>query len=180
MTKLLEEAFAQISSLSENEQDAIAEWLLETLASERRWSEAFAASHDVLESLAEEALNEYRKGHTQVLDPGKTVNSRTTERFRRELTRLLVQVRRQAREAYRLFRDNPYHPSLWFKQVHPTRPMYSVRISIDYRAVDISEVNEIVWFWVGSHADYEQLISRMQIADYKCSWIPLACNDRFI
>jgi hypothetical protein len=71
MTKLLEEAFAQISSLSKNEQDAIAEWLLETLASERRWSEAFAASHDVLESLAEEALNEYWKGHTQALDPEK-------------------------------------------------------------------------------------------------------------
>jgi hypothetical protein len=71
MTKLLEEAFAQISSLSESEQDAIAEWLLEALGSEQRWSEAFDASRDVLESLADEALTEYRKAHTQALDPEK-------------------------------------------------------------------------------------------------------------
>jgi hypothetical protein len=74
MTKLLEEAFAQISSLSESEQDVIdviAELLLEVLASGRRWSEAFAASHDTLESLADEALAEYRKGNTQALDPEK-------------------------------------------------------------------------------------------------------------
>jgi hypothetical protein len=70
------------------------------------------------------------------------------------------QVRRQAREAYKLFAQNPYHPSLHFKQVHPTRSIYSVRISIEYRALGVQEEGEIIWFWIGSHADYDKLISR--------------------
>lgn len=87
--------------------------------------------------------------------------SHTTESFRKALERLPQHIQRQARQAYRLFKQNPYHPSLHFKQVHPNRPIYSVRITADYRAVGIREGEIIVWFWIGSHADYEKLISRM-------------------
>jgi len=89
------------------------------------------------------------------------MRSRTTERFRKAFKRLPEQVQRQAREAYKLFRQNPYHPSLRFKQVHPTRPIYSVRISIDYRALGVRDGDEIIWFWIGSHSDYDKLISRL-------------------
>jgi mRNA-degrading endonuclease RelE of RelBE toxin-antitoxin system len=88
------------------------------------------------------------------------MKSHTTERFRKAFERLPEQVRRQAREAYKLFAQNPYHPSLHFKQVHPTRSIYSVRISIEYRALGVQEEGEIIWFWIGSHADYDKLISR--------------------
>ncbi len=37
------------------------------------------------------------------------------------------QLQRRAREAYRMFREDPNHPSLHFKQVHPTRPIFSAR-----------------------------------------------------
>jgi len=87
--------------------------------------------------------------------------SHTTERFRKALKQLPHHVQRQARQAYRLFKQNPYHPSLHFKQVHPARPIYSVRISRDYRAVGIREENVVIWFWIGVHADYEKLISRL-------------------
>lgn len=40
-----------------------------------------------------------------------------------------AEVRAQARQAYGLFRDNPHHPSLRFKKVHPTQPIYSVRVT---------------------------------------------------
>jgi hypothetical protein len=69
--KSLEQAFAEVSKLSEEEQEAIAAWLLEELASERRWEEAFADSHDVLASLADKALADHRQGRTQELDPDK-------------------------------------------------------------------------------------------------------------
>jgi hypothetical protein len=69
MTQLLEKAFAQASQLSEPEQNALAEWLLEELASEKQWDEAFAQSPDVLARLAEEALADHRAGRTQLLDP---------------------------------------------------------------------------------------------------------------
>jgi hypothetical protein len=69
MTKLLEEAFAEAAKLPEQEQDALAAVILEELASERRWDQAFADSADLLAQLADQALAEHRAGKTQVLDP---------------------------------------------------------------------------------------------------------------
>lgn len=71
MTKLLERAFAEVSKLPDGDQDAIAAWLLEELASERRWERAFSGSRHPLESLADQALAEHRQGRTQELDPDR-------------------------------------------------------------------------------------------------------------
>ncbi len=68
MTKLLENAFAEISKLPAVEQNKIAKWLLDELASEKRWEKAFAESEDVLSQLADEALEEHRQGKTKPLD----------------------------------------------------------------------------------------------------------------
>jgi hypothetical protein len=89
------------------------------------------------------------------------MTSRTTKRFRDRLAALPKDMRRQAGAAYRLFRQNPRHPSLQFKQVHTTEPVYSVRIGLRYRAVGVVTGNEIVWFWVGKHEDYEALLRTM-------------------
>ena len=62
MTQLLEKAFAQAQQLPASEQDAIAAWLIEELADERRWDESFARSRHALARLAEEALTEHRAG----------------------------------------------------------------------------------------------------------------------
>ena len=69
MTKLLEEAFAEASKLPVQEQDALAAVILEELASERRWDQAFANSADLLAQLADQALAEHRAGKTHILDP---------------------------------------------------------------------------------------------------------------
>ena len=87
------------------------------------------------------------------------MNSRVTGRFRRAFAELPDEMKERAREAYRLFRDNPYHPSLRFKRVHPTDPIYSVRIGLGYRAVGALEGDTIYWYWIGGHADYDRLIS---------------------
>ena len=89
------------------------------------------------------------------------MNSKTTKRFRQMLAKLPNDVRRQARKAYTLFRRNPNHPSLRFKKVHATEPIYSARINIDYRAVGVRDSDEIVWFWIGPHAEYDKLLSRL-------------------
>ncbi len=68
MTKLLKEAFAEAEKLPHEEQDAFARWLLEELASEKRWSDLFAASQHKLTDLAAEALEENRSGRTEPLD----------------------------------------------------------------------------------------------------------------
>ena len=71
MTQLLKKAFDQASQLPPEEQDALARWLLEEMASERRWDEAFRASADRLKALAEEALQEAREGRTEEFDPDR-------------------------------------------------------------------------------------------------------------
>ena len=88
------------------------------------------------------------------------MNSRTSERFRLAFGRLPARVQTRARGAYRLFRLDPSHPSLRFKQVHPSRPIYSVRIGLAYRALGVRDGDEIIWFWIGSHADYDRLIDQ--------------------
>jgi hypothetical protein len=70
MTKL-ERAFAEAAKLPPPEQDALAAWILEELASEKRWSESLAGSADALAALAEEALGDHRAGKTQPLDPDR-------------------------------------------------------------------------------------------------------------
>ena len=86
------------------------------------------------------------------------MNSRTTRRFRACLSELPADIQRQAGEAYRLFQTDPHHPSLQFKQIHKSEPVYSARISLNYRAVGVVSGDEIVWFWVGKHEDYEALL----------------------
>ena len=69
MTELLREAFAEAERLSREDQDAFARWVLDELASERRWSDLFAASQQKLADLAAEALEENCSGQTKPLDP---------------------------------------------------------------------------------------------------------------
>jgi hypothetical protein len=71
MTKVLEKAFSEASKLSESEQDALGEWLLSEIESEREWDQAFARSQDLLARLADEALAQHRRGQTDELDPDK-------------------------------------------------------------------------------------------------------------
>ena len=68
MTELLEKAFAEAANLPEHEQDLLAKALLEDLAAEGKWDEAFAGSHDELATLADEALAEFEQGETVPLE----------------------------------------------------------------------------------------------------------------
>jgi len=86
------------------------------------------------------------------------VNSRATPRFWAAYRELPKPVRVAARKAYQLFRENPRHPSLQFKKIHVSEPIYSVRVTLGYRALALVENDEATWFWVGSHADYDRLL----------------------
>jgi hypothetical protein len=89
------------------------------------------------------------------------MNSRTTRRFRELLAALPGHVRQQARDAYQLFRQNPSHTGLRFKKVHPDPPIYSSRVGIGYRAVGALDGNTVVWFWIGSHGDYDKFLKQL-------------------
>ncbi len=88
--------------------------------------------------------------------------SHMTDNFRKKFSRLPNQVQDQAKETYHLFKNDPYHSSLHFKRVHSRKPVYSVRINIDYRAVGIFDGAEIVWFWIGPHSEYDTLLKKLK------------------
>ena len=89
------------------------------------------------------------------------MKSRTVKSFRKAYRQLPDSVRRQAQSAYRLFVSDPYHSSLQFKLIRPEKRIYSVRIGLHYRALGIWDDDDIVWFWIGSHADYDKLIEQL-------------------
>jgi hypothetical protein len=88
------------------------------------------------------------------------VKSRATPRFWAAYRELPTDVQEAARKAYRLFRENPHHPSLHFKKVHSRESIYSVRVSLGYRAVGLMENDEVTWFWIGGHAAYDRLLNQ--------------------
>ncbi len=70
MTTILSKAFHQAAKLSTHEQKIFAKWMLQLLESEQRWNELSATprSQDVLSLLADEALEEFYAGKTELLD----------------------------------------------------------------------------------------------------------------
>ena len=68
---------------------------------------------------------------------------------------LPVQVRRLADDNYELLKSNPRHPSLRLKRIGR---FWSVRVGLHFRALGVDADDAIVWFWIGSHADYDKLV----------------------
>jgi hypothetical protein len=89
------------------------------------------------------------------------MNSRTTRRFRDLLAALPGNARAQARDAYALFRQKPSHPGLHFKKVYSDPPTYSARVGIGYLAVCALDGDVAIWFWIGSHANYDKLLEQL-------------------
>jgi hypothetical protein len=88
------------------------------------------------------------------------MHSRITKRFRDAFDGLPAHVQREARATFALWRRGPYHPSLRFKQVHPTKLIWSVRVGPGYRVLGVRDGNQMIWFWIGSHADYDRLVKQ--------------------
>jgi len=57
---------------------------------------------------------------------------------------------------------DPSHPGLQFKKIHSAREIYSARVSLGYRALGIVQGDEIIWFWIGTHSEYDQLVSKLR------------------
>ena len=68
---------------------------------------------------------------------------------------LPTEIRRQADKAFALLKQNPKHPSLHFKKIGRR---WSARIGIGYRALALEIDGGFLWYWIGSHTDYERLI----------------------
>ncbi len=68
--------------------------------------------------------------------------------------RLPANVRKLADANFALLKKDPRHPSLHFKKVGRHR---SVRVGNHYRALGVDSPAGVVWFWIGTHEDYNKL-----------------------
>jgi mRNA-degrading endonuclease RelE of RelBE toxin-antitoxin system len=89
------------------------------------------------------------------------MKSSINEDFRKAFARLPKQIQQQARQAYQKFQASPEHPGLYFKKIRASRGIYAIRITKGYRALGVLKDDEITWFWIGSHADYDQMLKGM-------------------
>ena len=89
------------------------------------------------------------------------MRSRATPRFWAAYRELPREIRDVARKVYQLFRENPRQPGLHLKKVHDRDPIYSVRVTLGYRALGLLEDEEITWFWIGSHVEYDRLLDKL-------------------
>jgi mRNA-degrading endonuclease RelE of RelBE toxin-antitoxin system len=89
------------------------------------------------------------------------MKSGVTKTFRKQLNALPASVQEQAAKAYALWQKDPYHPSLQFKRVSQRQPIYSARVSLNYRVLGLLESDHIYWYWIGVHDEYDELLKRM-------------------
>ena len=87
------------------------------------------------------------------------MNHLALPRFWRLYRQLPEHIRELADKNYELLRTDPFHPSLHFKKVGKTKQLWSVRVGEHYRALGVEKVEGIVWFWIGTHSEYDQMLS---------------------
>jgi hypothetical protein len=88
---------------------------------------------------------------------GRLMKSAANPRFWAAYRALPEDVQRRARKAYRLWQNDPLHPSLRFKKVGR---LWSARVDAHHRALADVRGDTAYWIWIGSHADYERLIAQ--------------------
>ena len=69
--------------------------------------------------------------------------------------KLPAAVRAFAAKNFELLKQNPAHPSLRLKR---TGKLWSVHVGLRYRALAVEIDGGLLWFWIGSHADYDALV----------------------
>lgn len=84
------------------------------------------------------------------------MKSETLPSFWKAYKSLDRQSRLRAQQAYRIWVDNPFHPSLRFKCINKQENIWSARISLAVRAVGVLDDDTVTWFWVGKHDEYER------------------------
>ncbi|MBI1370475.1 MAG: hypothetical protein GC162_17705 [Planctomycetes bacterium] len=84
------------------------------------------------------------------------MNAKTTPAFRRLLEQLPQTIQDTSLKQFRLWRSDPFHPSLHFKKIAGN--VWSVRVTRDDRALAEVQGDTAIWFWIGSHKDYDTML----------------------
>jgi hypothetical protein len=78
----------------------------------------------------------------------------TVPSFWRSYDELPKEIQQLADKNFQLLRVDPFHPSLHFKKI---KDYWSVRVGLRYRALGIEREENVIWFWIGNHGQYDKL-----------------------
>ncbi len=78
-------------------------------------------------------------------------------RFKAQYDALPPAVRALADKNFALLKQDPRHPSLHFKRVKDD--LWSARVGKRYRALALESSDRFQWFWIGSHTEYDRVVS---------------------
>lgn len=92
-------------------------------------------------------------------------NVRTAD-YRAMQERLPPPIRKLAESAFATFQRNPDHPALRRHRLADSEAgrhrsgTWSVSITMKYRALYVVDGETNVWYWVGSHSDFDTFVGR--------------------
>ena len=70
--------------------------------------------------------------------------------------KLPTPIQKLADKNFELLKTDSKHPSLHLKK---TGKYWSVRVGIQYRALGVEVEEGILWFWIGTHVEYDKLVA---------------------
>lgn len=82
---------------------------------------------------------------------------RASEKFWKFYHLLPREIQAIADRNFKLLKADPRHPSLHFRKAGK---FWSARIGIHYRAAAVQNQDDLVWFWIGHHSEYDTLLER--------------------
>jgi hypothetical protein len=82
------------------------------------------------------------------------VIGKTHRGFWKAFEKLPVRIQNLAREKYALWKRDPFHSSLQFEERR--NGICVVRIGLSYRALGLREDDTVIWFWIGTHEEYNR------------------------
>ncbi|MBW2167073.1 MAG: hypothetical protein JRG74_13570 [Deltaproteobacteria bacterium] len=89
------------------------------------------------------------------------MNPFTVKSYWKSYKGLPKKIQRDADRKFDLWKKNPFHPSLNFKCVNTEYNIWSVRVTMDYRALAVRNDKSVIWYWIGDHNKYEQLLKAL-------------------
>jgi hypothetical protein len=70
--------------------------------------------------------------------------------------RLPDEIHWTADKSFALLKQDPRHPSLQLKKLDS---LWSARVGLHYRALAIEVADGFLWFWIGTHAEYDRTVA---------------------
>ncbi len=166
MGEIFEKAMAAMKALPDADRERISWEIIERLEDKSEWDRIVSsdASRQWLEKAARKALREHDRIYRHLTISHISIPSDNLLRegsYWKGFDELPEEVRNLAESNYNLWRENPNHPKLRFKQIHPDEPIFSFRVGLRHRTVGArARDDRLVWFWIGSFEQYEKMISQ--------------------